>query len=144
MHSNPWQLESIVIQATAALKSLRPPEVVTAEMTEDEKRTTEARAEEEQALSSENVRLRDFCESVLDTTGVIDRFLRDTKGAAFFERMQASLPRIVAVSSADVRLAAGASAQDAEKVYCDWASRARWAAPLSLCDAGSRLMSSKV
>jgi hypothetical protein len=123
-------LESIVIQATAALKGLKPAEeVVIEEMTEAQKRATEAHAvkkiDDEPPLSGENIRLLDFCQKIVNTAAIIDRFLRDTKGAKFFERMQASLPRIVPVSSADIKLATGASEQEAGKVYVDWASRAR-------------------
>jgi hypothetical protein len=125
-------LESIVIQATAAIKGLegqKPPDQNVDEMTEEQKRVTQGTSkndDDQSSFSAENLRLLDFCQRIVNTAGVIDRFLQDTKGAQFFERMQASLPRIIPMSSADVQLASGANEEETEKTYVDWASRARW------------------
>jgi hypothetical protein len=124
-------LESIVIQATAALKGLDnlSVQMVEEEMTEEEKRITGTNAAapvEEAPMSDENRRLFDFCQRIIDTAGVIDRFLRDTKGAKFFERMQSALPKITPVAYDEVKVNAGASDQDTQKAYTEWASRARY------------------
>jgi hypothetical protein len=135
-------LEYIVIQASTAIKGLeglRPADPNDAEMTEEQKRTTgiglgTTKVEEDATLSGENLRLLEFCQRIVNTAGFIDRFLRDTKGAQFFERMQASLPSVKSAASAEVTVASGASDAETEKIYFEWANRVRSAWKCTLWD----------
>lgn len=124
-------LEAISIQARAALKGLestKPPEVET-ELTEAQKRLAGGKGkakEDVPQLTGENLELLTFCQRVLATAAAIDRSLRDTKGDAFFKRLQASLPNIDPLSHGEVRMEKGASDEDIIKTYMDWAGKARF------------------
>lgn len=129
-------LESIVIQANAAIKGLegaaKPTEVPFEEMTEEQKRVTndtKGKAKEIALpiLSEDNHKLLKFCQRILATAQAIDRSLRETKGDAFVERLLASLPKISSSSSAEeVRLDADASDETTQKAYIDWATKVRF------------------
>jgi hypothetical protein len=136
-------LESIVIQAEAALKGLegiikareanKDPEA----MTEEQKRMTtgtkgKARVN---SIDDENDKLLTFCEGILNTATAIDRSLSEIKGDAFMERMYRSLPRLSGASSArtsgvvtddTVVLAHDASEAEARSVYEQWVVKARF------------------
>ncbi|KAG8928570.1 hypothetical protein FRC02_006721 [Tulasnella sp. 418] len=102
--SGPRELmESLVIQATAAIKGLegsRPPPENEEEMTEEQKRVTnenrsdKGKGKEKNSISEENAKLLSFCDRILATARAIDRSLRETKGDAFVDRMHKSLPKI--------------------------------------------------
>jgi hypothetical protein len=136
-------LESIVIQATAAMKSLeglKPVEVLTEEMSEAQKRVLDTddakgkdKVEEQPALSAENAKMLEFCKQIVNTAHIIDRFLRDTKGDAFVDRLHASLPNLRASSSNDVKLDVGASEEVTKKAYVDWATRVRYVCHAESC-----------
>ncbi|KAH7105452.1 hypothetical protein BKA62DRAFT_689728 [Auriculariales sp. MPI-PUGE-AT-0066] len=129
-------LEAIVIQAQAAMKGLegfKEPERTVDQMTEEEKRmTTQERKGKEKEVdyqTEENARLLKFCERILSTASAIDRSLRQTKGDAFVDRLHASLPKIPKSAGADTTSTApaeGATEQEVQKVYMDWATRVRF------------------
>ena len=125
-------LETIVIQATAAIKSLEahnPLEAEEIEMTEEQKRVLENdRGKgrlDEPALSAENTKLLVFCRKILATANAIDRFIRETKGDAFINRLHASLPRLVTSSAVDIRMDGDISDEKTQELYMSWASQAR-------------------
>lgn len=140
-------LESIVVQAEAAMKGLegiikareakKDPEA----MTEEQKRMTSANKGKKPvngaAVDEENEKLLGFCEGILKTAVAIDRSLLEIKGQAFMERMYGSLPRVSATSQSNVTtqategndavaLAAGASEAEARVIYEQWAIRSRF------------------
>lgn len=138
-------LESIVIQAEAALKGLEGmikaraaknnPEV----MTEEQKRMSsgnKGKMVNRDIIDEENDKLLVFCNGILNTVSSIDRSLLEIKGAAFMERMYKSLPRLSNASSShtseraelpqDVALSADASEAEARTVYEEWATKARF------------------
>jgi hypothetical protein len=137
-------LESIVIQAEAALKGLegiikareakKDPEA----MTEEQKRMTTGTKGKARVnvIDDENDKLLTFCEGILNTATAIDRSLSEIKGEAFMERMYKSLPRLSAaslsrtasgvVTDETVVLAQGASEAEARSVYEQWAIKARF------------------
>lgn len=130
-------LEGIAIQATAAIKGLegiqKPADQATIELTEEQKRMTlDMREKQEETstplMSDENMKLLSFCRSILSTVKAIDRSLRDTKGDAFVDRLHASLPSISssAAEPSQYRVDASASDETVEKVYMEWATRARF------------------
>jgi hypothetical protein len=126
-------LESLAIQAEAAIKGLEGPkqnEEETQELTEEQKRMavdSKGKSKETNTtMSEENRRLLDFCQRILSTIAAIDRSLRDTKGDKFVDRLQASLPRAHASSSNDVRPEAGETEESAKKAYVEWATRVRF------------------
>lgn len=126
-------LETIVIQATAAIKSLEaqmPPEPEEIEMTEEEKRVLEndkgKSRMEEPVLSAENTKLLAFCRKILATANAIDRFLRETKGDAFINRLYASLPKLASAPAIDVHVDANISNEKTQDLYISWATQARF------------------
>ncbi|KAG9038360.1 hypothetical protein FRB95_001772 [Tulasnella sp. JGI-2019a] len=105
--SGPRELmESLVIQATAAMKGLEgtgsSKDKGNKEMTEAQKRVLTANPGadagkgkgKEKAVNQDNVRLLQFCERIILTANAIDRSLRETKGDAFVDRLHASLPKL--------------------------------------------------
>ena len=129
-------LEAIVIQAQAAIKGLEPSssgQADESEMTEDQKRMTEddkgKGKQVNKVVSEENVRLLEFCKRILANAKAIDRALVQTKGTAFVERLHAGLPKIPGTSSgndADVTINAKDSDEEVQKIYVEWANRARF------------------
>ncbi|KAI0321805.1 hypothetical protein OF83DRAFT_1097239 [Amylostereum chailletii] len=135
--SGPRELmESIVIQASAAIKGLEgvtklvEPEIT--EMTEEQKRVTndtKGKSKEQLGplLSEENDKLLKFCQRILSTANAIDRSLRETKGDAFIDRLHAALPKISTSSTLqEAYLDAGASDEATQKAYVEWATRVRF------------------
>ena len=128
-------LESIVIQAQAALKGLegvKVPEKAEEELTEDQKRMTndiKGKAKEASATpSDENLKLLNFCRRILATANGIDRALQETKGVDFVQRLHASLPKIFtsALESEEIFVQPGATDDALLKAYVDWATRVRF------------------
>jgi len=129
-------LESIVIQANAATKSLegiKPMEATFDEMTEEQKRInndTKGKTKESFPLlcSEENQKLLGFCHRILATADAIDRSLRETKGESFLQRLQESLPRIHTSdpTSREAFVGAGASEEAIRQAYIAWATRSRF------------------
>lgn len=129
-------LESMVIQASAAIKSLegraKTAEEEAEEMTEEQKRvTTETKGKDKaKALpvtTEENQKMITFCHRILHTATAIDRSLRDTKGNAFLERLHASLPKISSGGGDnDAYLEEGADDEATQKAYVEWATRVRF------------------
>lgn len=127
-------LEAIAIQAQAALKGLegiKVPDAPEEELTEEQKRMTvdtKGKAKEPIVLGSdENQKLLNFCRRILATGSAIDRSLRETKGDAFVDRLQASLPKILTSSSAQgIFVDAGTTNESAQKAYMDWAIQVRF------------------
>ncbi|KAG8962660.1 hypothetical protein FRC03_003913 [Tulasnella sp. 419] len=142
--SGPRELmESLVIQATAAIKGLegsRSPPENEEEMTEEQKRVTnenrsdKGKGKEKNSISEENAKLLSFCDRILATARAIDRSLRETKGDAFVDRMHKSLPKISSQSksSDDTEVQApividdSATLEEAMKTYEEWATRVRF------------------
>ncbi|EPQ59915.1 hypothetical protein GLOTRDRAFT_32925, partial [Gloeophyllum trabeum ATCC 11539] len=124
-------LESLVIQAQAAMKSLegmQQAEVESNDMTEEAKRVTndsKGKAREVE-LPEDSRKLLGFCKRILATADAIDRFLLETKGAAFVERMRASLPSISPASKETVHVDSGASEEALKDIYVDWATQTRF------------------
>jgi hypothetical protein len=129
-------LESIVIQANAAIKGLegiRPIEASFDEMTEDQKRInndTKGKTKESfpPPFSEENQKLLGFCRRILSTAEAIDRSLRETKGEKFLERIQESLPKIHPsdTTSREVFVGAEVSEEAVRQMYISWATRVRF------------------
>ncbi|KAH9966032.1 hypothetical protein BC827DRAFT_1355112 [Russula dissimulans] len=129
-------LESIVIQANAAVKGLegvRPVEAVVEEMTEEQKRiNNDTKGKSKEVIvpqfSEENQKLFGFCQRILSTAEAIDRSLRETKGQKFLERLQESLPKIHTSDSASTEVFVGAEASEeaVRKTYMEWATRVRF------------------
>ncbi|KAF8505689.1 hypothetical protein F5888DRAFT_1651094 [Russula emetica] len=129
-------LESIVIQANAAIKSLdgiKPIEATFDEMTEEQKRInndTKGKTKESfpPPFSEENQKLLGFCQRILSTADAIDRSLRETKGEPFLQRLQESLPKIHSSdpTSREVFVCAEASEEAVRQTYIAWATRARF------------------
>ncbi|KAH7914317.1 hypothetical protein BJ138DRAFT_1144039 [Hygrophoropsis aurantiaca] len=132
-------LESIVIQAQAAIKGLegmKPAQPNPEEMTEAEKRVTtvtkgKGKAKESTpAASDENQKLLDFCNRILATANAIDRSLRETKGDAFVDRLHASLPKISVSTSFpshnNSSITIGETDEKRKKAYLEWANQARF------------------
>ena len=129
-------LESIVIQANAAIKGLegiRPIEAAFDEMTEEQKRInndTKGKTKEviSLPLSEENQKLLGFCQRILTTAEAIDRSLRETKGEKFLERIQESLPKIHSSNSTSSEVFVGAEASEevVRQTYIAWATRVRF------------------
>lgn len=132
-------LEAIVIQAQAALKGLEQlkPEIVSVEMTEQEKRMTNddkgKGKDVGKTITEENEKLLTFCKRIVATARGIDRSLRETKGDAFVERLYASLPKIPSssggtdgIDQATLHVDADTSEEDAQKAYTEWANRVRF------------------
>jgi hypothetical protein len=130
-------LEGLAIQARAAIKGLegtKPQEVVSEELTEEQKRMTVEAKEKEAAqtsvLSDESQKLMNFCKRILSTIHAIDRSLREVKGDAFVDRLHASLPKIATTSSSsdskDFKVDTSTSDEGTKKVYMDWCTSARF------------------
>jgi len=129
-------LESIVIQANAAIKSLegiKPIEATFDEMTEEQKRInndTKGKTKESfpPPFSEENQKLLGFCQRILVTADAIDRSLRETKGEPFLQRLQESLPKIHTSdpTSREVFVGAEASEESVRQTYMARATRARF------------------
>jgi hypothetical protein len=129
-------LESIVIQANAAIKGLegiKPIEAAPVEMTEEQKRVTndtKGKTKEIPApsLSEENQKLFGFCQRILATADAIDRSLRETKGEKFLERVRESLPKIHTADSTSNEVFVGAelSEEGIRQAYIAWATRVRF------------------
>ncbi|KAI0268350.1 hypothetical protein BC834DRAFT_869029 [Gloeopeniophorella convolvens] len=129
-------LESIVIQANAAIKGLegvKHVEVVPVEMTEEQKRiTSDSKGKTKevilQPLTEENQRLHGFCQRILATAEAIDRSLRETKGDRFLERIQESLPKIHTTNSASNEVFVNREVSDEalKQMYIDWVTRVRF------------------
>lgn len=84
------------------------------------------KAVEESTPSQENAHMLDFCRRILYTAKAIDRFLSETKGASFVERLHASLPRIATSSDAAVYLDSDASEESVKAAYMKWGMQARF------------------
>lgn len=129
-------LESIVIQANAAIKGLegiRPIEATFDDMTEEQKRiTSDTKGKSKEAFplpfSEENQKLLGFCQRILATAEAIDRSLRETKGEKFLERLQEALPKIHSSdpASREVFVSAEASEEAVRQMYISWATRVRF------------------
>ncbi|KAG8860817.1 hypothetical protein FRB91_000605, partial [Serendipita sp. 411] len=139
-------LESIVIQAEAALKGLegiikaREAKKDPENMTEEQKRmTTMIKGKKTQnPFDEENEKLLEFCNGILNTSAAIDRSLMEIKGEAFMERMYKSLPRMSAASqsrstssavddpSQHVTIASNASIAETRATYEAWAAKSRF------------------
>jgi len=130
-------LESIVIQANAAIKGLegiRPVEAAFDEMTEEQKRInndTKGKTKEVPTtppFSEENQKLLGFCQRILATAEAIDRSLRETKGEKFLERIHESLPKIHSSDSTSDEVFVGteASEEAIRQTYIAWATRVRF------------------
>ncbi|KAG8745706.1 hypothetical protein FRC10_007186 [Ceratobasidium sp. 414] len=131
-------LESIVIQAQAAIKGLegmKPIEVEGqgGEMTESEKRMTASekgkQKESTEAVPDENLNLLQFCERILSTAAGIDRSLRETKGDEFVNRLHASLPKARNApdpSSEVATILPGESHEETVQIYESWANKVRF------------------
>jgi len=128
-------LESIVIQANAAIKGLegmRPVEAVFDEMTEEQKRInndTKGKTKEvppTPPFSEENQKLFGFCQRILTTAEAIDRSLKETKGEKFLERIHESLPKIYSSASDEVFVTTGASEEAVRQTYVAWTTRVRF------------------
>ncbi|KDQ64475.1 hypothetical protein JAAARDRAFT_28107 [Jaapia argillacea MUCL 33604] len=126
-------LESVVIQAKAAIKGLEGMKVADSdeeEMTEEDKRLTndskgKAKAIDAVAPPDDSSKLLAFCRRILSTASAIDRFLSETKGDAFVHRLHAALPKIPS-SSQEVHVDAGATEESAKKAYMEWATQVRF------------------
>ncbi|KAG9096428.1 hypothetical protein FS749_008504 [Ceratobasidium sp. UAMH 11750] len=131
-------LESIVIQAQAAIKGLegmKPLELEGqgGEMTESEKRMTASDKGKQKELvdtaQDENLNLLQFCERILSTAAGIDRSLRETKGEEFVNRLHASLPKARNApdpSSDVVTILPGKSPEETVQIYESWANKVRF------------------
>jgi hypothetical protein len=129
-------LESIVIQANAAIKGLegiRPIEATFDDMTEEQKRiTSDTKGKSKEPFpppfSEENQKLLGFCQRILATAEAIDRSLRETKGEKFLERLQEALPKIHSSdpASREVFIGAEASEEAVRQMYISWATRVRF------------------
>ncbi|KAF9009093.1 ubiquitin conjugating enzyme family protein [Cyathus striatus] len=129
-------LEGIAIQAHAALKGLEGTKIGDTEpneLTEEQKRMTadmkgKTAEKPAQPVSEENQKLLSFCQRILATVAAIDRALRETKGDAFVDRLQASLPKIATSSttSAYFQVSIGDTDESIRKIYVEWATRVRF------------------
>jgi len=125
-------LESLVIQAQAAMKSLekssKQSEAEDEEMTEEAKRVTnESKGKgKEIEMPEDSRKLLGFCKRILATADAIDRFLSETKGTVFVERLHASLPKISTSSKETVHVASGATEEATRDIYVEWATQARF------------------
>ncbi|OCF34329.1 hypothetical protein I316_03843 [Kwoniella heveanensis BCC8398] len=131
-------LESCVIQAQAALKSLHGFAVATQEskdeiVTEEDLRISMAeqarrdRVKKEEEQYDPNFQMRLFCERIVNSAQVIDRSLEETKGKPFVQRMKAVLPQ-PAGRDADVLHEHDPGMTDQEIIasYEKWATQARF------------------
>lgn len=130
-------LESIVIQAQAAVKGLEGSAVSRTEpeeMSEEQKRKRvddKGKGKEIPTIvSDENAKLLQFCRRILATAKAIDNSLRETKGDLFVDRLHASLPKINAIKDAtndsEVHVKAGTTVEQIRGIYAEWATRVRF------------------
>ncbi|CAE6447861.1 unnamed protein product [Rhizoctonia solani] len=133
-------LESIVIQAQAAIKGLEGMKPIDAEnpegeMTESEKRMTVSEKGKQKELADavpdENLNLLRFCERILSAAAGIDRSLRETKGDDFVRRLHSSLPKaaggVFAPSSEDQPgVVPGETDEETTQIYESWANKCRF------------------
>ncbi|KAB5592375.1 Ubiquitin conjugating enzyme family protein [Ceratobasidium theobromae] len=132
-------LESIVIQAQAAIKGLEGMKPLDldhqeGEMTECEKRMTASekgkQKEMADATPDENLSLLRFCERILSAAAGIDRSLRETKGDDFVNRLHASLPKAAgsgpAAASDEPIIMPGKTDEETIQIYESWANKARF------------------
>ncbi|CAE6409284.1 unnamed protein product [Rhizoctonia solani] len=133
-------LESIVIQAQAAIKGLdgmKPADTEhpEGEMTESEKRMTISEKGKQKELADavpdENLSLLRFCERILSAAAGIDRSLRETKGDDFVNRLLASLPKASGSapgpSSEDQPgVVPGETDEETVQIYESWANKCRF------------------
>ena len=141
-------LESIVIQASAAVRGLegpKPAEPNPEEMTEEQKRAlwtdTKGKGKAKAPAvngsgpqaSHENKRLLEFCHRIITTAAAIDRSLRETKGDTFLTRLKASLPKVPtsivdpnSTGGLERTVNPGMSDEEIEKIYVEWAKRVRF------------------
>ncbi|WVF68400.1 hypothetical protein IAT40_003165 [Kwoniella sp. CBS 6097] len=131
-------LESCVIQAQAALKSLQGFAAAAQEekdetMTEEDKRISMAeqarreREKKEDEKHDPNVQMRLFCERIIHSAQIIDRSLQETKGKPFVERMKAGLPRLPDCSAPILEEQQdGLTDQEIVATYERWAGQARF------------------
>ncbi|CAE6494097.1 unnamed protein product [Rhizoctonia solani] len=133
-------LESIVIQAQAAIKGLdgmKPADTEhpEGEMTESEKRMTISEKGKQKELADavpdENLSLLRFCERILSAAAGIDRSLRETKGDDFVNRLLASLPKASGSapgpSSEDQPgVVPGETDEETIQIYESWANKCRF------------------
>ncbi|WVQ95948.1 hypothetical protein IAU59_003047 [Kwoniella sp. CBS 9459] len=131
-------LESCVIQAQAALKSLQGFATATQEkseeiMTQEDLRISMAeqarreKAKNEEGKLDPNVQMRLFCERIVKSAQIIDKSLQETKGKPFVERMKAGLPRLQN-NSVPVMQEHSDGLRDQEVIgaYEEWAGQARF------------------
>ncbi|CAE6535399.1 unnamed protein product [Rhizoctonia solani] len=133
-------LESIVIQAQAAIKGLEGMKPVDmehpeGEMTESEKRMTASEKGKQKELTDavpdENLNLLRFCERILSAAAGIDRSLRETKGDAFVDRLHASLPKAAGIAPApssedQPAVVPGETEEETIQIYESWANKCRF------------------
>ncbi|EUC65204.1 ubiquitin conjugating enzyme family protein [Rhizoctonia solani AG-3 Rhs1AP] len=133
-------LESIVIQAQAAIKGLEGMKPVDTEhpegeMTESEKRMTVSEKGKQKELSDavpdENLNLLRFCQRILSTTAGIDRSLRETKGDDFVNRLHASLPKAAGSGPApslenQPEIVPGETDEETIQIYESWGNKCRF------------------
>ncbi|CAE6396356.1 unnamed protein product [Rhizoctonia solani] len=133
-------LESIVIQAQAAIKGLegmKPADTENpeGEMTETEKRMTASEKGKQKELADtvpdENLNLLRFCERILSAAAGIDRSLRETKGDDFVNRLHASLPKAAGgapplTSEGQPAIVPGESDDETIQIYESWANKCRF------------------
>ncbi|WWC92891.1 uncharacterized protein L201_007853 [Kwoniella dendrophila CBS 6074] len=131
-------LENCVIQASAALKSLRSIDNSVAPrgdalMTEEDLRISKAEQarrdqnELEYQKQDANHQLRSFCERIITSAQKMDRSLVETKGKPFVDRMRESLPRIPGTGvSVEEKLIKGRTEETTIKIYEEWAAKARF------------------
>ncbi|CAE6419099.1 unnamed protein product [Rhizoctonia solani] len=132
-------LESIVIQAQAAIKGLegmKPADTEhPGEMTETEKRMTASEKGKQKelvdAVPDENLNLLRFCERILSAAAGIDRSLRETKGDDFVNRLHASLPKAAgggpsSSSGGRPAIVPGESDDETIQIYESWANNCRF------------------
>ncbi|QRW19118.1 ubiquitin-conjugating enzyme [Rhizoctonia solani] len=133
-------LESIVIQAQAAIKGLEgmkpaDTEHTEGEMTETEKRMTASEKGKQKELTDavpdENLNLLRFCERILSAAAGIDRSLRETKGDDFVNRLHASLPKAAGGGPShgledQPTIVPGDSDEETIQIYESWANKCRF------------------
>ncbi|KAG2137096.1 hypothetical protein DEU56DRAFT_946556 [Suillus clintonianus] len=111
-------------------KASKPLDPEVLEMTEEPKRmTSSAKGKEREltpSLSDENQKLLLFCQRILATASAIDRSLRVTKGDAFVDRLNTSLPRITSEPFDHSTITLATTDEARKKAYVDWAIQVRF------------------
>ncbi|KAL1412563.1 hypothetical protein Q8F55_000310 [Vanrija albida] len=121
-------LESVVIQATSALKGLTSTAAKEEEKAVDLTQSVNA-LDIVQPLApveddDQNGALKTFCERIVQSAATIDRLLADTKGDAFVKRMRESLPRLH--TAVQVQESADATNEAIITIYEEWARKVRF------------------